>query len=287
MPDQSPNFDLIPYHRNIPSLQLLDDLARVARLLSAPTLTQAAYRNHSQFNPLTLTTRFGNWNRALTQAGLRPSRHFRVRAKTVLADVRRVAKKLNTNHLTLTQYTAHGQYSITLIYRHFNNWSTLVLAAGLKPSTYHPKTTDIELFNNLEHLWRHLNHQPKCTDLIPPHSRFGLTPYQRRFGGFRNALIAFTQWKQTNQMPKPRQKLRKTTRSINWRLRYLILKRDNFKCQASSTKEFGIMLPEKTSRPHWRMRSENTFLACMSRNLSADETQPGGRTETQLPGCTL
>jgi len=230
----SPAADFIhtPQKRNIPRDQLIDDLKQVATRLGVQTLSQADYRKHSQFNPLTLTTRFGNWNAALKLAGLKPSRHFRVNPNSVLTDVRRVAKKLKTKHLLLAQYLAHGKFSPTLIYRHYQTWSNLLALAGLAPSTYQPRTTDLALLQNLETLWNHLGHQPTCLNLIPPHSKFGLTPYQRRFGGYQNALAAFVQWKKSNQMPAPGKRRHKTTRSINWRLRYQILQRDHFKCQS-------------------------------------------------------
>jgi hypothetical protein len=233
-PPFQPTADFIhtPQKRNIPRDQLLADLKNVAAKLSVQTLSQADYRKHSHFNPLTLTTRFGNWNAALKMAGLKPSRHFRVHPQSVLTDVRRVAKKLRTHHLLLTQYLTHGKFSPTLIYRHYQTWSNLLATAGLAPSTYHPRTTDHALLQNLESLWNHLGRQPTCLDLIPPHSRFGLTPYQRRFGGYQNALAAFVHWKQTNHLPAPEKRHHKTTRSINWRLRYEILKRDHFKCQS-------------------------------------------------------
>jgi Homing endonuclease associated repeat/HNH endonuclease len=234
-------FQLRLQHRNIPADQLLADLRRVAGCLGVPTLTQATYRRHSQFNPLTLCQRFGGWNAALAAAGLSPSRHFRVGKKAVLDDVRRVARALRTRHLLLTQYQAEGNYSPTLIYKHFENWSNILAAAGLAASPYQPRLTDRALFENLEHIWTHLGHQPKCTDLYPPLSRYGLTPYQRRFGGWQNALIAFTQYMTArNGTPSDTQSIpagtpilkHKTTRTISWRLRFLTLRRDNYRCCA-------------------------------------------------------
>jgi hypothetical protein len=233
------SFQLKLHHRNIPTDELLADLKQVAANLSLPTLTQSTYRKHSRFNPLTLCQRFGNWNTALAAAGLAPSRHFRVDKKAVLADVRRVARKLKTRKLLLTRYQTQGNYSPTLIYKHFQNWTNLLAAAGLAASMYHPRATDRALFENIEQIWTHLGRQPKCTELYPPLSKFGLTPYQRRFGNWHNALIAFSQYTAA-QTAAPAPPIppgtpilkHKTTRTITWRLRFLTLRRDNYRCQA-------------------------------------------------------
>ena len=232
-------FELKLHPRNIPREQLLADLRSVAARLGVSTLTQAVYRQHNRFNPLTLCQRFGSWNAALIAAKLKPSRHFRVDKKAVLNDVRRVARKLKTQKLLLTQYLSEGEFSPTLIYKHFGSWTNLLNAAELAASAYRPRITDQALLENLEQVWRRLGHQPTCTDLFPPLSRFGLTPYQRRFGGYENALIAFANFisaraaKPAETVPDPTPVIpHKTTRTINWRLRFLTLRRDQFKCQA-------------------------------------------------------
>jgi hypothetical protein len=240
------DFTFIPFHRNVPDELLIQDLQQIAKQLQLQTLSQAVYRKHSQFSPLTVAARFGGWNAALIKAGLRPSRHFRESPEDVLNDIRRVAAQLKTTHLLLTQYTLEGSYSMPVIYRLFKSWQRALYFAGLNPSSYHARTTDSELFDNLKHLWQHLGRQPRCTELKPPHSRFGLTPYQRRFGGYQAALKAFIEATNSNKTPAtpstpftsdvskpiPTPIHHKTTRHINWRLRFLILRRDHYKCRA-------------------------------------------------------
>jgi hypothetical protein len=241
-------FEFRAQHRNVPSERLVEDLRRVGRALGRGTLTQAMYRAHGEFCPLTLASRFGGWNAALAAAGFAASRHFWVSGEAVLGDVRRVAGELKRERLLLSEYEKLGRYSMTLVYRHFGSWSGVLAAAGLGASRYRPRMSDRVLLENLESLWRKLKRQPKCMDLILPWSAIGLTPYQRRFGGFEKAMRAFVEWKKTGRLPGGKLKGKKrhgTSRSINWRMRYLVMRRDKFRCCAcgrSPAREAGVVL---------------------------------------------
>jgi hypothetical protein len=267
---QAATFDFRPHHRNVPAEILLADLRRVAAHLDVRTMSQAAYHALGQFKPLTFAKRFGGWNEALVKAGLKPSRNFRVHAAAVLADLRRVAKKLQTTRLSGTQYVATGKYCLPVVYRHFGDWQGAVQAAGLTPALQRP-TTDRQLFDNLETVWRRLGRQPRAIELVPPLSKFGVTPYHRRFGGFTNALRAFTTHMATRQSidsdqpppnplpPLPGHIIRhETSRIVNWKLRYRILDRDHFRCRAcgrSPATDAGTRLQVDHIHP-WRHGGE-------------------------------
>jgi len=243
MPNTNLRFQLRRFCRNVPESQLLDDLRQVAHKLNRPTLNMADYRHHGRFSPVTFPKRFGSWNNALITAGLQPSRNFHVPIKQVLADIQRVARKLRTQRLSGTQYLTHGRYCLPVIYRHFENWQNAVDTAGLTPCFAY-RISDEKLFENLERAWQRLGRQPVSTELFPPLSTYGIAPYQRRFGGYQNALQAFMEW-QTNRPPQQvpqtsinespetwQAALHKTSRIVNYKLRYLALARDHFRCQA-------------------------------------------------------
>ncbi len=155
-----------------------------------------------------------------------------------------MARELGGERLLLVQYVREGKYSLTLVYRHFGSWSKVVVAAGLAASRYRPRVTDRALFENLEKLWRGLGRQPTCMDLVWPGSAFGLTPYQRRFGGFQAAVAAFVEWTREGRVSVEK-KEHKTTRCVNWRMRYQVLQLDGFKCRScgrSPATEAGVRL---------------------------------------------
>jgi Homing endonuclease associated repeat/HNH endonuclease len=238
-------FELKPWYHNVPEKELIADLRRVARLLGAETLPRETYRSHSKYSPVTLVTRFGSWNGALKRAGLKPSSTLGVPAQLIVDDIKRVARKLKVTTLTCTRYHAVGKYQHGLIRRRFGSWPEAAHAAGIYPNQYKNISTK-ELFENLERVWRTLGHQPSRAEMVKPLSKYSLYPFDVRYGGYRNALRAFVKWKAKNPsgksiggcVPPPTRSvqkaisLHKTSRKINLRLRFIILKRDNYKCKA-------------------------------------------------------
>lgn len=67
-------FILEPYNRNIPSENLINDIANVAKKLGRNTVTIAEYEQNGKYHPSTLQRRFGSWFKVLEYAGLEKSR---------------------------------------------------------------------------------------------------------------------------------------------------------------------------------------------------------------------
>lgn len=82
-------------------------------------------------------------------------------------------------------------------------------------------------------------------EIQKPFSKYSAGAYERRFGSWRKALEAFVKYinegeqevlSQKEKIPPILKKSEdikiehKTKRNISWRLRYIIMKRDNFKC---------------------------------------------------------
>lgn len=96
-------------------------------------------------------------------------------------------------------------------------------------------------------MWVNKGSQPTSTDIRNGISEYSLNTYMRRFGGWRNALKAFLDYInedyvfvekppkhkkiefQTPQTDKSDSK-HLTPRDPNLRLKFLVMKRDNFKC---------------------------------------------------------
>lgn len=245
-------FELSPNNRDQPDSVLLDDLRSASSKLGGQKLSREAYSKVGRFAPATIATRFGGWGRALVQAGLVPPRHFSVSRGECLADIRRVADQLGIDTLSLAAYKRHGQYSEKPIKNHFAGWVDAIQAAGLRVSdSYHPRSSNEELFENLETVWEGLGRQPTVNDMVFPLSRFSAEAYKRRFGGFRRALEAFVvasnspgeaeseanRPEAAEQGPLPASATEEPApspgnRSVGWRLRYLVLQRDRFCCRA-------------------------------------------------------
>lgn len=75
-----------------------------------------------------------------------------------------------------------------------------------------------------------------------PLSKYCVGAYENRFGGWRNALEKFIEFVSDSDEKSDLMILadedvnrpigqHKTKRSISWRLRFIVMRRDNFKCQ--------------------------------------------------------
>jgi 5-methylcytosine-specific restriction endonuclease McrA len=103
-----------------------------------------------------------------------------------------------------------------------------------------------ELFTNLAEIWTKLGRQPFCSELTSQTSKYGYSTYFKRFGSWRKSLEAFVAWanegevqaietlSQSATTSRRQEAFRhRTSRTINYRLRFLVMRRDNFKCRIS------------------------------------------------------
>lgn len=151
----------------------------------------------------------------------------------LLADLRACAHQQSAKTITSRQYHAIGNYYTTVYVRKFGSWNKALIKAGLQPAKEF-RVGPLPLLHNIRHLWITLGRQPHAADLVPPHSRYGRKPYLRVFGTWLKALQYFVDWSAKNTpntittttgTPAP-------ARTITWRIRYLVMKRDNFRCTA-------------------------------------------------------
>lgn len=240
-------FELNPYNYGLSDEELLKDLRSVAERLHKDFVTKDEYDKLGRLCSATFQKRFGTWCRANELAGLKRIRNYQATADDCIADIKRVAASLGTNCITSQDYKQHGHFSVPLISRRVGSWGEAITKAGLKLSPlYHKTITDEELFENLEKLWEKLGRQPIGKDFVKPFSRFSYSVYPRRFGTYRKALEAFVASFE-NQPDVPVQDapnissaphgvtpilpVHKTSRNVSWRMRFLVMRRDDFKCR--------------------------------------------------------
>jgi hypothetical protein len=167
----------------------------------------------------------------------------------LLSDLRRVASASATGLVSQPIYRKLGQYDERNISRRFGTWNKALAAAGLRLSN-EVDIPDERLFENLLNLWQHFGRQPRRRDLTHPSSTISQSPYMRRFGSRKTALEAFVSFANSSGdavylSSKQHPSLPDTGRDPSLRLRYQVLKRDNFKCQhcgRSPAKEPGVEL---------------------------------------------
>jgi 5-methylcytosine-specific restriction endonuclease McrA len=242
-------FELEVNRRNVPDKTLLDDVAHVAQRLGTKSITIEHYREYGQFDPSTIIKRFNGWRNALLRANLEIKHHNAgVDRDQALADLRRVAGSLGLATVSQQQYLKSGRFSTKPFIRMFGTWNNALREVGLEPSKNY-RVSDESLFENLAAIWRTLGRQPRYTEVEKPFSKFSAGTYEIRFGGWRKALEAFVEYANEYKAPSNNstdesvesgarsvtpivRRRRRTPRVPGWRLRFLVMKRDGFRCRA-------------------------------------------------------
>lgn len=250
-------FELNEYHHNTSDEEFIEDVRKTAERLNKDTLTGAEYDKHGTYHSSTLTRRFGSWKIVLEKSGLKTKGHnfkFSYSDDYVVKDLKRVASILGKETLTGKEYELHGEFSRDTLMKHYGSWNAVLKLAGMELNL-NRNFTDEEMFEEIERVWVLLGRQPTTTDIKKGLSTFSLQSYARRFGGWRGALQAFVNYinadeieeqDNTDNLPTAVSTLtaentvvaekteasRKTSRDINLRLRFMVMKRDNFKCCA-------------------------------------------------------
>ena len=244
------------YHRDILEEELLKDLQRISDLHHGDYISRTMYEKEGRYSGTPFIRRWGSWIKTLAAAGLVTERkakdYKRITDTELLDDVGCIARELNKKTVTTKEYSDNGRYKVQTLLSRFGSWNETLKRAGLEETGY-KVITNLELFEEIERLWREKGSQPTTTDLKNGNSIYSLNTFSRRFGGWRNALIAFLEYIENDENleseeiidevleNKPvsnqsanskRVKKRKTTRDINMRLRFRVLQRDNFKCCA-------------------------------------------------------
>ncbi|HVC38237.1 MAG TPA: HNH endonuclease [Gammaproteobacteria bacterium] len=166
----------------------------------------------------------------------------------LLEDLRRSAKALGRETITMAEYEEVGNTHPSTIQRRFGSWPKALKLAGLQPSRSKIGISDDELFENIKSLWISLGRQPRYTEVKAPSSLFSAGTYENRFGSWSKALGRFVEWVNsdfpnqsqenveeqgtadiTTQTSSPK---RRTRREISDRQRFRILVRDGFRCKS-------------------------------------------------------
>lgn len=238
-------FILNEYHRNIPTDALIQDVKNVALQLGKRTLTTAEYNSNGKYHYTTIRKRIGSWEKTLELADLEVDiQNSPINRDDYIDDVRSIAMQLNKKTLTSTEYKEYGRFGFNSLLRKFGNWEQVLLAADLQPTGYTISVSDAELLDDIEQTWIKIGRQPTTGDIKSGLSSYRLTTYIRHFGSWRKALERFVEYinsedelsdlaqdpKIHNPRPDYIEHKHKTQRDINLRIRFLVMKRDNFKC---------------------------------------------------------
>lgn len=159
----------------------------------------------------------------------------------LIEDLASVAKKLKQTSVTHEDYNLNGKYSSTTYLRRFGSWFTALEKAGLQQTRTPANIPEEDLFKNLEEIWIKIGRQPRYQEIQKPLSKYHAGTYENRFGTWRKALEKFVAYINNEENISSEEAIQtlkiepstkhKTKRNINWRLRFIVMRRDNFKCK--------------------------------------------------------
>lgn len=166
--------------------------------------------------------------------------HRNITEAELLNDLKSVSELLKKQTFTLDEYKKCGKYSPDTHRRRFGSWDNALKKAGLKRYRNYG-TSEEEYLQNIGEIWIKLGRQPYFSDMTIPFSKYSGTAYLHKFGKWRTALDKFIKYANTNEVFSQNENVgnvkvepvtrNRTKRDINWRLRFIVMKRDNFKCQ--------------------------------------------------------
>jgi hypothetical protein len=153
----------------------------------------------------------------------------------IIADIRRVAELAETKILSQKLYSELGKYDPTTASRRFGSWNQAVKVAELDVSN-EINYSDERLFENLMLLWEQYGRQPRRAELAKHPSQISQSAYKRRFRTWMNALEQFVAFANSQDIrpPSPSEAAsgHRSSHAPSLRLRFRVLKRDNFTCRA-------------------------------------------------------
>ena len=191
----------------------------------------------------------------MSEFEFKPAHNTPISDEELLSDLKKVAKELGADVLPQSLYAERGKFNFTTIAKRFGSWNNAARVAGLKPANV-INYTDEELFENILNIWQYKGKQPARRDLELPPSKISQSPYNRRFRGWTDALKEFVAFanKADNTLSindgvsikdETIDKDRSRRRDPSLRLRFKVLRADNFKCRScgkSLANDFGVEL---------------------------------------------
>jgi len=164
--------------------------------------------------------------------------HRRATDKELQEDLKRVATELNKKVITRKEYNEKGRFHCDTISDRFGTWNNALSLVGLQGGNCFFQEED--LYSNLENVWIRLGKQPVRRDMDNKAiSCISSGTYLRHFQTWNNALRGFVEYINSDEKPNSAEEAvntcaektgHKTTRDVNLRLRFLVMKRDAFKC---------------------------------------------------------
>lgn len=185
---------------------------------------------------------------------LKRSRSDKFSKEKIISELERVAKLLDYVEYSRRTFDKHANIGSNVVRKYFEKWNfaleELDKHLKMKNIKLHKRTipanriySDKDLFDEMERIWNIVGQKPSRIEWDKYKSNISYQCYKKRFNGWNNACIKFIEYKSgkliaeeaqdssvvKKQFPKENP-ININKRDIPLKLRYTILKRDNFKC---------------------------------------------------------
>jgi hypothetical protein len=176
----------------------------------------------------------------------------------VIEELERAAKFFNYTEFGWRDFNEVANISRTPVIKEFGTWNNAMkyLKKHLQTEGIELKKrkkflySDKELFDEMERIWKKIGQRPSRTEWDMSNPNISYNCYKKRFNGWTNACIKFIEYKMGSEIlfseklinnelnsdikktnsKRTKKYLSKNSRDIAIRLRYKILKRDNYRC---------------------------------------------------------
>jgi hypothetical protein len=223
--------------------------------------------DNGKYSFYTYRDRFGNWNDALEEAGIKTNRQLHVPKSDAIKDIKKVSEEYcNGESPTTVDMEEHGKYSEAVYCRKFD-WRKILNEAGFR-SGYEISREKLKL--ELKKLAKQLDKTPSSRDM-KYEGKYTPSPYRREFGSWNNALkdcgyepIGYVSgkehpnWKEDSLSDEESRKLDRWSKRVK--------RRDEYECQDCESPRSDVRvahhIKRRKNRPDLMFDEDNGITLC-------------------------
>lgn len=198
--------------------ELLADLKRIAGKTKSDTVSNKTYRQLGKYCPSVITRRFGSWNNALIKAGLKVSKHYNISATELLKNLYNLWMALGRQPSLSALRPPLSRFGRRPYLRTFGKWSAALEQFAVWASKKRKKANST--FTASEYLSQFVGQTGERPNSPPVLRRGRLNEANAESAGVVDSHFA---------LRAPHSAL---PRNVSWRIRYLVMKKDRFRCRA-------------------------------------------------------
>ena len=217
---------------NFSDEEILADIRGVCRTLGKSTILLSDYLRNGKFGRKAIRNHFGNFHEALRRLGLKVKRTGYYSDEEIIGDVLAVKARLGVDLLTGQEYYNNGKFKKKAIDKHFGSWGKLMDKLGMKKAAVHIKHSPQELFGIMKSLWDEKGCSPSMAEFLhrSGHTKKYILARFKSWKEFQCKFLEYANNGGESIVPTITVKQPMGPRGVPPRLRYKVMKRDNWTC---------------------------------------------------------